>query len=96
MPAPAEATPANPSLWLRIKAFFVAGWNWTILLAAIVGAIVCVRLTIGFWSSAEELQGGNEPLFFRLMAGAAAAAAVFLLWQVGRGVRYLWHRRRLK
>ncbi len=95
-PDSADTPPAKPTLWQRITAFFVAFWNRIILLAAVIGAVICVRLAIGFWSTAEELQGGNEPLLFRLMAGAAAAAAVFLFWQVGRGARYLWHRRRQK
>ena len=92
-PAAAGTPPAKPFLGDRIKAFFVAVWIWAILLAAIAGAVICARLAVGFWSSAEDLPSGGEAFFFRLMAGTSAAAAVFLGWQVGQGVRYLWHRR---
>ena len=87
------AAPDKPGWRERIKAFFVAVWNWGILLAAIAGAAIFGRMTVGIWATADSLPGA-EALLFRLLAGGSAVVAVFLAWQCWRGLRYQWHRRR--
>ena len=89
----AAAGPAKPGLGARIRGFFVALWNWTILLAAIVGMLVCARLAVGFWMTGSESVDIGTTLGFGAMAVAAALAAAFLAWQSWRGIRYLRHRR---
>jgi len=93
---PAEEPPpdAKPSLWARIKAFFVATWNWTILLAAIAGLLLCLRLTVEFWTLARAATDVGGLLLYWALTAACTAGALFLVWQVGHGVRYLRHRRR--
>ena len=93
---PAEEPPEEPKpgLWDRIKAFFVWLWNWTILLAAIAGFFLCLRLTYGFWASAREATDTDTILLFGAMAVAGVGGAIFLAWQSWRGIRYIRHRRR--
>lgn len=89
----AHAMPEKPGLRQRLTVYVVAAWNWMILLAAIAGMAIFARLTVALWQSADDLPAG-EALLFQLMAVGAAAVVAFLAWQVWRGVRYLWHRRR--
>ena len=93
-PAEEPSQDPEPGLWERIKAFFVLLWNWTILLAAIAGFLLCLRLTYGFWQTAMETPDTDTTLLFGAMAVAAIAGAAFLGWQSWRGIRYLRHRRR--
>lgn len=80
--------------WDKVKAFFVALWNWTILLAAIAGLLVCARLTYVFSRSAWESTDFVTSLLFAGGAAAGLAGVAFLGWQSWRGIRYIRHRRR--
>ena len=89
-----EAATAKRGWRQRARALFEAAWNWTILLAAIAAALVCARLTLYFWLSGGIAVEGSVAAAFRVLAGAASAAAtVYLAWQIWQGVRYFRHRR---
>ncbi len=95
--SPADASPSEepkPGLWDRVKTLFIGLWNWTILLAAIAGFLICLRLTYGFWATASEATDTDTVLLFGAMAAAGLAGTVFLGWQCWRGIRYLRHRQR--
>ncbi len=94
MPEDRSEPDANPGLGARITAFFIAFWNWTILLGAIVGFLVCARLSYVFVKSAWESTDLGTTLWFAGMAVLGLAATVFLAWQSWRGIRYVWYRRR--
>ena len=97
-PPAEEPTPpsedAKPGPWDRIKAFFVAVWNWTILLGAVVGLIICARLSYVFVKSAWISTDTGSTLWFAGLAVLGLAGTVFLGWQSWRGIRYIRHRRR--
>ncbi len=90
---PAPETP-EPGLWQRIKVFFGWVWHWTILLAAIAGFLLCLRLTYGFWETARDSTDTDTTLLFGAMAVAGFAGAIFLGWQSWRGIEYIRHHRR--
>ena len=84
----------KPGLWDRIKAFFLLVWNWTILLAAIAGFLLCLRLTYVFSRNAWESTDAVTTLLFAGGAATCLAGVAFLGWQSWRGIRYLRYRRR--
>lgn len=92
--SPPAAEDAEPGLGARIKAFFVAVWNWTILIGAIVGLIICARLTYVFTRSAWNSADLGTTLWFAGLAVLGLAGTVFLGWQSWHGIRYFRHRRR--
>ena len=94
MPAEPSEPDADPGLGARIKAFLVGFWNWTILIGAIVGLIVCVRLTYVFTQHALASTDLVTTLWFAALAIAGLAGAVFLAWQCWRGIVYVRHQRR--
>jgi len=91
---PDEAQSAKPGLRGRIKGVFVALWNWTILLFAIAAMLLFIRLAFVSWTSAAAAADTGTIMIFSGLGVGSVAAGVFLAWQVWRGARYLWHRRR--
>ncbi len=93
-PPPGEAQSAKPGLWDCIKGFFVALWNWMILLFAIAAMLLFIRLAFVSWNSATTAADTGTILIFGGLGVGSVAASGFLAWQVWRGARYLMHRRR--
>ena len=94
MPEDPSEPDAKPGLGVRIKAFLVGFWNWTILLGAIIGLIVCVRLTYVFTQHALASTDLVTTLWFAGLAIAGLAGTIFLAWQSWRGILYVRHQRR--
>ena len=92
--APAPAEQVKPGLRDRIKGFFVALWNWMILLFAIAAMLLFIRLAFVSWNSATTAADTGTIMIFGGLGVGSVAASGFLAWQVWRGARYLMHRRR--
>ena len=82
---------ARPGLLDRIKAFFLAIWNWTILMAAGTGLLLCLRLAYEAWKGVSEVTGSEIIPFALMLLGCLLGAGV-LAWQIWRGIQYVRRR----